>query len=190
VPGGNTLVLGATRELCTMARDVSGTVTAVDFSEPIIETLRVDGVRYIRQEWFDFLEVHPEQYENIMTDGGLLCLDFPGSWQRMADQIYAHLTPGGIFSARIYVSTPNQPKDHYENPNLGRFVSSMALATEGTNWMLHPKHGDYADYDVQYAFPPEAEVLRTLGRFALIGKRVPDYEEGDRFVSYAFQRSQ
>jgi SAM-dependent methyltransferase len=191
VAGGSTLVLGATPELCETALKVSAKVTAVDFAENVIEALRRDGVDYTCMDWFKFFEQSTEKFDNIITDGGLVCLEFPGSWQRIAEQISNHLKPNGMFAARVYVSTLEPPKAHYSNPNLGRFVSSMTAATADSNWMLQPQHPDYAKYDIHYAFPPEKEVLRTFGSVALRlrDRFVPDYEEGARFVSYAWQRS-
>jgi len=187
VSDGDTLVLGATRELCSIAKGVSRSVTAVDFSGPVIEALRTDGVEYEQQEWLTYLEQSTEKFDNIMTDGGLLCLDFPASWQRIAKQIYDHLKPGGIFTARVYISTDKPPKEQYDNPNLGRFITSMTHLDD--NWTLRPQHPDYAAYDVRYALPPEKEVLRTFGKLALIETRVPDYEAGEYFPTYAWQRS-
>lgn len=185
VPGGSALVLGATPELCSMALEVSDSVTAVDFAEDVIAALRLDGVQYTCADWFEFLKHNPEQFDNIMTDGGLVCLEFPDSWQEMAGLIGARLKPGGVFAARVYLSTSEPPKDSYENPMLGRFVTS--IGNVDSNWMVHPKHGDYAQYDVRYAFPPESEVRRVFGALVLHTQLVPDYEEGQRFVSFAWQ---
>jgi hypothetical protein len=63
------------------------------------------------------------------------------------------------------------------------------MARVDENWMLKVEtHDDYKEYDVHYAFPPEQEVLRNFGRLALKDKLIPDYEEGQHFVSYAWQR--
>lgn len=184
--GGNTLVLGATPELCSLALETSKTVTAVDFAEDVIEALRLEGVRYECADWFEFFERSTERFDTILTDGGLVCLEFPTAWQRIAQQVHSHLNLNGVFLARIYVSIPQPPKDIYENPMLGRFVTSMGNVD--ANWMVHPKHGDYEKYDMRYAFPPEQAVLQTFDQFTLQGKLVPDYEEGQRFLSFAWRR--
>ena len=184
---GDSLIIGATPELCSLALEVSNTVTAVDYAKNIIEALSIEGVSYECMDWNQFFEQDSRQFDNIMTDGGLVCLEFPQTWQQLADNISTHLRPGGVFAARVYLSTPEPPEDNYENPNLARFVTSIVEADN--NWMVHPKHGDYERYDVRYAFPPEQEVRQTFeaaGQLALIGRLIPDYEEGKRFISYAW----
>lgn len=186
VPRGDALILGATPELCSVALDVSKAVTSIDFAEKIIEKLCIHGAHYKCVDWFEFFKQSNQQFDNIMTDGGLLCLEFPGLWQRMAEQIYTHLKPGGIFTARVYISTDQPPKDSYKNPNLARFINSMADVDE--NWMLRPGHKDYKKFEMRYALPPEHEVLRRFDKYTLVDKLVPDYEAGEYFVSYALQR--
>ncbi len=188
VEGGDTLILGATPELCTLALGNQATVTAVDFSQKVIDKLRMDDVRYVCQDWISFLGKHDGQFDTIMTDGGLLGLEFPDSWQEIASLIHERLKPGGIFAARVYVTTNQPPLEQYENPNLMRFVTSMGAATRETNWMVHPTHPDYVKYDMEYAFPPREEVKKMFGQFVLTGELTPDYEEGARFPSFAWQR--
>lgn len=187
VAGGDTLVLGATPELCSLALEVSGSVTATDFAEDVIEALRIDGVDYTTSDWNEFLEQGSSRYDNVMTDGGLLCLDLTASWERIARNIRTNLRPNGVFAARVYISTDQTPKDNYDNPNLNRFISSMANI--GEDFMLRPGHPDYEAYDVRYALPPEEEVLRIFGQLALIDRQVPTYEAGEHFVSFAWQRT-
>jgi SAM-dependent methyltransferase len=184
-PGGDALVLGATPQLCTAALEVSSSVTAVDFAEEIIEELKLNGVKYVCKDWNEFFEESSETFDNIMTDGGLLCLEFPSAWQRLAGNILSHLKPGGIFAARIYLSTGSPPQDNYDNPNLSRFVSGMS-SIDASYMLQVDTHSDYKSYDVRYAFPPESEVLKTFSHFVLNDKFVPDYEEGERFVSFAW----
>lgn len=187
LPGGNTLILGATPQLCSLALEISSTVTAVDFAEKVIKALRLEGVEYTCEEWGKFFEESNQQFSTILTDGGLLSLEFPGTWEQIARHIKTHLVPGGIFAARVYLSTGEPPKNSYKNPNLERFVSSMGKVDD--NWMVHPQHGDYKNFDMYYTFPPEREVLKKFNQFTLKDKLVPDYEEGARFVSYAWQNS-
>jgi hypothetical protein len=187
VPGGDALILGATPELCSLALDTSDSVTAVDFAEDVIEALATDGVDYINKDWNGFFAQTTKEYDNIMTDGGLLCLEFPGAWQQIANNIQSHLRPKGVFSARVYISTGNAPEEIYDNPNLNRFITS--IANVDSNFTIHPKHPDYQDYDVRYALPPEDVVLRTFGKLALVETMVPNYEAGEHFISYAWQRS-
>lgn len=187
IEGGDTLILGATPQLCALALETSSTVTAVDFAEEVIEALRIDNVEYICKDWLTFLEENEVQYDNILTDGGLVCLQYPDTWQRISTLIYSRLRPGGVFSPRVYLSTENSPKEHYDNPNLARFIPSIADVDE--HWMTQVKtNQSYQNYDVAYAFPPREAVLRTFGQFALKGEFIPTFEEGDRFVSFAFQR--
>lgn len=193
-PGGSTLVLGATPSLGTLALDISATVTAVDFAEKVIENAkeivshsRRKEIRYVYMDWLKFFEQNIEQYDNIITDGGLLCLDFPGSWKQIVKQIYSHLKPGGVFAAKVYVSAQELPKDTVKNPNLARF---MTIPTnEDKNWMVVPTHDDYAKYDVRYALPPKEVVLKTLDSLTVIDELTPVYEEGARFPSFAWQKS-
>lgn len=187
VPGGKTLVLGATPQLCALALESNSSVTAVDFAEDTVEALRINGVDYICQDWLDFFRSTKTQYDNIITDGGFGCMKFPDDWRNLAGLIYDHLQPGGIFTPRIYLSTNNPPKNHYDNPNLARFVSGIARVDD--NWMMRvATHEDYAQYDVSYAFPPREVVLSTFGQFTLENEFIPSYEEGDRFVTFVFRR--
>ena len=55
------------------------------------------------------------------------------------------------------------------------------------NFMVHPRHQAYQEYDMQYAFPPDEQVLKIFGSLALVDQMIPDYEEGERFRSYAFK---
>lgn len=185
--GGDVLVLGATPELCLLALGTANSVTAVDFAEDMIETLHVAGVNYVCQDWIRFLEQGRRRYDNILTDGGLACMPFPDGWNHLGELIYATLRPGGIFSPRVYLSNDHKPREQYDNLNLARFMPSMAQVD--TNWMVRVNtHQSYERYNVSYAFPPREVVLRAFGRFALEDELVPTYEEGDRFVSFAFQK--
>ena len=188
VPGGSTLVLGVTPQLCELAFTISKSVTSVDFAIDLIEALGIDGVEYVCQDWIEFLRNKERDggYDNILTDGGLLALSFPEAWNQMSTLIYDNLRPGGIFCARIYLSTENPPKKRYDNPSLERFVSSIGDIDE--NWMVHPLHPAYANYDIQYTFPPKDVVMRVFSHFILEDEFVPGYEEGDRFVTFAFRR--
>lgn len=188
VPGGDTLVLGATRELCSLAREISGNVLSVDFSAGVIEVLKQDGVQYQNSDWFEFFENTDQKFDNIITDGGFICLEYPDKWQKLSDYIHDHLKSRGVFIARIYISTENLPKDSYDNPNLERFVTSIGIATAEINWMVHPKHSDYDNYDLHYAFPPESELTKVFGSFKQIDRMIPSYEEGEHFPSFAFQK--
>jgi SAM-dependent methyltransferase len=188
IPAGDTLILGVTPPFCSMALEISKTVTAADFADDMITTLRLKGVRYECMDWNEFLEQDAGKFDNIMTDGGLCCVEFPITWKRLAANIDKHLRPNGIFAARVFMSTSEPPKDKYENPNLARFISGIAGVNH--NWMMKVEtHDDYKDYDVHYAFPPEQIVLQTFDRLTLHDKLIPDYEEGERFVSYAWQKS-
>ena len=181
------LILGATPQLCDLALECeAGSVTSVDYAQNVIDKLRRPGVEYHCSDWSDFLDDTDRQYDTIMTDGGLLSLEFPDTWRRIARQMYDHIRPRGMFVARVYVNTEEPPKASYDNPNLERFVTSMGDVD--ANWMVHPRHPAFNEYDMEYTFPPEREVLRTLGQFALLEKMVPNYEEGQRFVSYAWQK--
>lgn len=185
VPGGRTLVLGATPALCAMALEVSSEVTSVDYADDIVQALRLEGVRYECMDWNRFFEQNTEQFDNIMTDGGLVCLEFPGTWQQMVQHIYSHLKPGGVFAAKVYISSPEPPKQS-DNPSIQRFMT--LTPREEDNWMVAPTHSAYDQYDVRYALPPEPVVLQTFDHLDLVDKFIPEYEAGERFVSYAWQR--
>lgn len=189
---GETLVLGATPSLCSVALDVSRSVTAVDFAEKVIKNARQvmthsrsNEVQFVHMDWIGYFEQEPARFDTIATDGGLLCLQLP-DWKRLAGHIRTHLQPGGRFIAKAYVHVPERP-DVSKNPNLARF---MTIPTSGDkDWEVTPTHGDYADFDVRYTLPPKEVVLQTLGGLALVDEMVPDYEEGRRFVSYAWQNA-
>jgi 2-polyprenyl-3-methyl-5-hydroxy-6-metoxy-1,4-benzoquinol methylase len=171
-----------------MALELSAKVTAVDFAEDMIEALRFEGVDYTCMEWNQFFDQTIDQFDTIMTDAGLTCLEFPKQWQRLADNVVTHLSPNGIFAIRAFINTERPPEAHYDNPNLSRFISGMGRVDQ--NWMMQIEtHGDYADYDVRYAFPTDKVVLQTFKQLALYDKFIPDYEEGERFVSYAWKNT-
>lgn len=186
--GGDTLVLGATRSLCSIALKKHATVTSVDFADAAIEVGRQDEVEYICMEWDEYLEQGGTgKFDNIVTDGGMLCLDFPGSWERIAKNIHDHLRPGGVFAAKFYVSKP-EPLVDYKNPNLGRFIALPASADN--NWVVEPVGDDYKPFGVRYTLPPKDVVLQIFkesGQLELIEEFIPDYEAGDRFPSIAWK---
>lgn len=187
LPGGKVLVLGATPGLCEVASEVTESVTAVDFSENAIKQFAIDGVKYKLDDWITFLESAAEPYDAIVTDGGLTCMRFPDQWRLLGDVVYDCLKPGGIFSARIFLSNDRPPKEHYENPNLPRILPAMSRVDE--EWMVvKPAQGDLAPYPARYTFPPRDVVEQFFGKFALRDVFVPGYEEGDHFVTFAFQR--
>jgi len=184
--GGDTLILGVTPQLCDIASTVSKTVIAVDFAEDMIKVWSRGGVKYVCADWNKFLEQTTDTFDTILTDGGLTCIGYPIVWQQLADNIAAHLRPGGIFAVRAFLNTKKPTKDSYDNPNLNRFVAGMSHVDR--SWMKQIQtHENYKDYDVRYAFPREQELLSTFDGLALVEKFIPTYEEGEHFASYAFQ---
>ena len=187
IPAGHTLILGVTPDFCKMALEISNQVTAVDFSKDMIKTLQIENVDYECMEWNEFFDQSTDKFDNIMTDGGLTCIEYPEEWQKLANNISNHLSPGGIFAARVFINTPTPPDDNYKNPNLTRFITGMGRVDH--DWMMKVEtHDDYRDYDVRYAFPPDQVVLSTFSKLALSDKFIPNYEAGEHFVSYAWQR--
>lgn len=123
-----------------------------------------------------------------MTDGGFLCLELPDKWQRISELIQQRLRNDGVLTARVYLSTGSAPERTYDNPNLMRFVPSMA-DVDANSMVQVNTHPDYAAFDVRYAFPTREIVLKTFGALALKDELVPSYEEGDRFVTFALQKN-
>jgi len=188
VKGGDTLILGVTPQLCTIAYEVSKTVTAVDFAEDMIKVLRHEGIKYICAEWNHYFEQTADTFDTILTDGGLTCIEYPDVWRQLANNLAAHLRPDGIFAVRAFLNTEKPTQDSYDNPNLNRFVAGMSRVD--SNWMRQIRtHENYKNYDVRYAFPREEELLSTFDRLTLVEKFIPNYEEGEHFVSYAFELS-
>jgi SAM-dependent methyltransferase len=187
--GGETLVLGATRSLASLALKKHAIVTAVDIADEAIAVSRLQGVHYVLADWNEYLEQETgAEYDNIVTDGGMLCLDFPDSWQRIAGNISNHLRPGGIFAAKFYASKP-EPLTEYRNPNLGRFMNIPAHEEE--DWKIVPAGPDYEQFKVRYTLPPLEVVRQTFeeaGQLDLIEIFTPGYEAGDRFPSVAWRR--
>lgn len=184
--GDRVLILGATPELCRLALESDCEVTAVDFAKDIIEKLELPGVHYICDDWQSYLERSDERFDTIMSDGGLNCLEFSVAWQGIARQLPARLKPQGVFSPRIYINTLEPPQESYENPNLNIFVTSMGRATLETNWNVHIQRGEHK---ASFSFPPASAVQHVFGQLELLETLVPDCEEGDRFVSYAWRHS-
>lgn len=194
VTGGSTLVLGATPALCSAALDISEMVTAVDFSEAVINNAKTvithprrEEVVYKYTDWLTYLENTTDAFDNIVTDGGLLCLEFPNTWDQVIGQIYHHLRPSGIFVAKVYVSIPGRLPNINENPNFGRFMTIPTSQQE--NWMVEPTQDIYTRHGVRYALPPRDVVLQKMSSLALIDHMNPAYAEAERFPSFAWQKS-
>lgn len=189
--GGDTLVLGATKSLCSLALQQSASVTSVDFSPAAIKQFGIDHVDYYCQDWITYLQSSSRQFNTIVTDNGLSCVEFPHEWELFRNALYDRLTPDGFFSMRAFVSTETPSKDHYENPNLQRIIPAIGRVSIEDNWMtIKPADGITNFYPARYTFP-SAEVIEELfsERFLLVNKHVPAYEEGEHFISFAFQRN-
>jgi len=184
--GGKTLILGVTPSFCEIAKEIAASITAVDFSGGMINKLKQDGVTYICMDWQEYFDQTDELFDNILTDAGMACIAYPKGWKDMAISLNNHLKPNGIFSSRFFLSTQVSPKEHYDNPDTNRIVPGMANLD--SNWMRKPQLDSYRDYDVPWAFPTEEVVLENFDNLLLIGKHVPDYEEGERFISFAWQK--
>lgn len=189
-PGGKVLVLGATESLCKAALDRVGSVTSVDFAPAAIDTFRVSGINYVCKDWITFLQESADQYDNIVTDNGLCCLEFPVEWELLSKAIHASLRPGGIFSMRAFVATDSPQKNHYDNPNLQRIIPAIGRATSQSNWMvIKPADNITNLLPARYTFPSSEVIEQVFSHFSLIQKETPHYEEGEHFISYVFQRS-
>lgn len=191
VPESAALVLGATKSLCQAALERTSVVTAVDFASAAVAVFAVQRATYVCQDWLTFLEATSDTYDNILTDNGLICLEFPSEWHEISHLIYQRLKPGGVFSARAFLSTQRPPKKHYTNPNLARIMPAIGRAEAGQNWtVVKPAKANGERYPARYVFPPSAvfeKILKAAG-LVLIEKWTPSYEEGDHFVSFAFRR--
>jgi len=188
-PGSDVLVLGATKGLCKAMFDISDSVTSVDFSPEAINQFRVDGVNYVCSDWITFLESNQERYDNIVTDNGLFCLEFPAEWQRIIKAIYNSLRPNGVFCSRFFLSAQTPLKNEYINPNLSRIMPAMGKAAKSTDWTVIKSPRDEHDpYPARYVFPPKEVVKNMFQKYIVVGELVPTYEEGEHFVTIAFQR--
>lgn len=188
-PDSKTLVLGATKGLCEAALEVTSSITSVDFAPEAIEAFRIEGVQYVCQDWISFLETNNERFDTIVTDNGLLCLAYPDQWERLRDAIHAQLNPGGVFCSRFFLSTDTPPKESYNNPNLTRIMPAMGRAATTPNWtVIKPALEGLDPYPTRYVFPPSGAVKHLFRSFNLIGELIPEYEEGEHFITYAFRR--
>lgn len=189
IVGGKTLVLGATKSLCEVAASQSKTVVAVDFSAAAIDVFQTDDVQYICQDWITFLEESTAQFDTIVTDNGLVCLEFPREWQRIAAALRARLVPGGVFSSRFFLSTETTPKERYDNHNLTRIMPAIGRASLATHWMtVKPGAVNGERFAARYTFPTIEVVKNVFRDYSIIDELIPAYEEGEHFVSIAFQR--
>lgn len=189
VPGGKTLVLGATPGLCKIALKQTQLVTSVDFAPDAIKTFQIENVKYVCQDWITFLQDDDTQYDNIVTDNGFCCVAFPNEWQLLIKAIYGSLKPGGTFSMRAFVATDSPMKQHYDNPNLQRIIPGMSKASAQNNWtVVKPADGITNFLPARYTFASSEVIEELFADFSLIQKITPPYEEGERFVSFAFQR--
>lgn len=185
-PGGHVLILGATPQLCALALEYSPSVTAVDYAQGVIDALRLEGVSYVCDDWLSYLHNTTKTFDHILADGSLLSLEYPGEWQQAATMIYDRLNDGGKFTPRVYLSNDRPPKTEYNNEHLARFVPSMANLNE--QWQVKLSGPAYDQYDVRYTFPPRNVLLKTFGKFTLRAEYIPDFEEGDRFISFVFEK--
>lgn len=187
---GATLVLGATKSLCELALQQSASVTSVDFSPAAIKQFGIDHVNYRCQDWITYLQTNSQQFDTAITDNGLSCVEFPIEWELFRDALHSRLVPDGIFSMRAFVATETPTKDHYENPNLQRIIPAIGRVSIESDWMtVKPADGITNFHPARYTFP-SAEAIESLfsERFLLVDKHIPEYEEGEHFVSFAFQR--
>ncbi len=137
-------------------------------------------------DWQVYFNQTDELFDNILTDAGMACIAYPKGWKDMAKSLDNHLKPNGIFSSRFFLSTINPPKGHYDNPDTNRIVPSMANLD--LNWMRKPQPDTYREYDVSWAFPNEEVVIRNFNNLLFIEKHIPAYEEGARFISFAWRK--
>lgn len=193
VDGGDTLILGATPSLCHAALDLSKSVTSADYAHKVIANAKQiiehplkERISFIHADWLDFLANDSTQYDSIVTDGGLLCLEFPHVWKELVEQISGHLRPKGVFVAKTYVYVPELPNDTTKNPNLARFMTTPTSAAD--DWAVVPSLPEYTQHNVRYSLPPKDVVLRQFSRFTLLDELTPSYEEGHRFLSFAWQK--
>lgn len=187
--GGSVLALGVTESLCELAMKKASSVTVVDFA-PHAEKFCPKGANFVCMDWITFLEGSTEHYDTIVTDNGGTCLEYPSQWHRIADAIHSSLKPGGVFSSRFFVSSENPPKNYYENPNLARIMPAIGRVSLADSWMtVKPASANGERYDARYAFPPIGVVEQTFSQFTIVDRLVPDYEEGEHFVSLALQRA-
>lgn len=188
IPNGSTLVLGATQSLVELAVKKSHSATVVDFA-PTAHRFCPASAEFICMDWIAYLKEGTEQYDTIVTDNGGTCLEYPSEWQDIARGIYLGLKPGGVFSSRFFVASENPPKETYDNQNLRRIMPAIGRVSLESNWMtIKPASANGERYPARYTFPPVHVVKQIFQDFTLIGELVPDYEEGEHFVSLAFQR--
>lgn len=191
VRGGSVLILGATKELCAAAVEIADSVTAVDYAADVIDALRQDGVQYVNNEWGIFFNASHGKFDTIMTDGGLLCLDFPKGWGSIIEQAREHLNPQGFFTARIYTNAGLPSDELLANPDFGRFMAGMQNA-QAPNWMINPANMNpavYGAYDMRYALPPQHAIEQIFqdSRLKINEIQVPQSPVGRYFPSYAAQ---
>lgn len=187
----NILILGVTPELIEAALYEADSVTAVDFVQDAIDTFRVDGVHYVCQEWISFLEESSDTYDLIITDGGLISIEFPHDWTTLGDAVSERLSNEGIFTFKTHVSNLRPAKPQYDNFNLSVMMPVISQASHENNYTV-VKPADKATkhpYPARYAFPDENTIIQTFHGLAYCGKFIPGYEEGDHFISFIFQKA-
>jgi hypothetical protein len=101
-PEKNVLVLGPTPELVDLSLELNAKkVVSVERDPEIFEAMRQLGTK----DWTevhpvigDWLEERPDFYLSfncVVSDGGLLYLEYPGQWGRLFKLVYSYLVPGG-----------------------------------------------------------------------------------------------
>lgn len=187
-PGAKVLVLGATKGLCEAMIAKTNNVTAVDFSPEAIKLFQIQGVDYVCSDWIAYLENYNDKFDNIVTDNGLLCLEFPGEWRRIIQAINKCLEPNGVFCSRFFLSTETPAKSSYDNPNLSRILPAMERALTAPNWtIIKPAH-DKDPFPARYVFPNLETVKDLFSEYSIVSELIPEYEEGEHFVTIAFRK--
>jgi SAM-dependent methyltransferase len=96
------LVLGATPELVDMLlTEEVGRVALIDLHAETIEAMRRlatrdwSGVETVVGDWRDPRPAWDSAFDRILSDGGLMFLEFPEDWRRALTLIHGYLRPGG-----------------------------------------------------------------------------------------------
>jgi SAM-dependent methyltransferase len=99
---GATLLLGVTSELSA----VSTSVVAIDWSASAIAFTwpgDADGRRAIRGDWRR-LPFALSSFASVVGDGCLNCLEYPGEYRLLLDELARVTRPGGRMALRVFVT--------------------------------------------------------------------------------------
>lgn len=142
------LILGATSELVLAARSVDATVTVVDQSAAALSCMtsfcryEAVNVEMVEANWFEFLTSAAQQYDLVLTDGGLLFIA-PTSIPELLQLISQCLrrTTGAFLGRHCVVGDPGECRSLWRKAIRARPSRSTVSSLYVANMLIACRYG-------------------------------------------------